>query len=281
MQRRSPRRCSKPSSPSTARGCSCRSTRCRSTAAFNVGPFDIELISVAHSIPESNALAIRTPLGTVLHTGDWKLDPTPIIGAADRRGAAARARRRGRAWRMICDSTNALREGRSPSETDVAQVAGEHHRRREAARRGHDLRLQRRAHRAVAEAAAAAGREVVVAGRAMHRIIEVAMRDGLPADGFKYLDQEHFSLSAAATRWCCCAPAARASRAPRWRASPRTSIPTCSSTRATWSSSPRAPSPATRRRSGASRTGSSTGLRGRSPTATRWCTSPAIRAARS
>jgi len=43
-------------------------------------PFDIEFVSVAHSIPESNALIIRTKLGTVLHTGDWKLDPTPVIG---------------------------------------------------------------------------------------------------------------------------------------------------------------------------------------------------------
>src|SRR5262245_50436153 len=49
---------------------------------FQVGRFDVELISLAHSIPESNALAIRTPLGCVLHTGDWKLDPTPLIGAA-------------------------------------------------------------------------------------------------------------------------------------------------------------------------------------------------------
>ena len=47
---------------------------------FTVGPFDIELISMAHSIPESSALAIRTPLGLVFHTGDWKLDATPIIG---------------------------------------------------------------------------------------------------------------------------------------------------------------------------------------------------------
>ena len=62
---------------------------------FEVGPFDIELCSVAHSIPESNALIIRTPHGAVLHTGDWKLDPTPVLGPADRRGQAARARRGG------------------------------------------------------------------------------------------------------------------------------------------------------------------------------------------
>ena len=56
---------------------------------FTLGPFEIELIDVAHSIPESNALAIRTPPGTVLHTGDWKIDPTPVIGRRPtRRGSA-------------------------------------------------------------------------------------------------------------------------------------------------------------------------------------------------
>ena len=49
---------------------------------FNVGPFDMELITLTHSIPEPNAIAIRTPVGTVLHTGDWKFDPGPVIGEA-------------------------------------------------------------------------------------------------------------------------------------------------------------------------------------------------------
>ena len=64
---------------------------------FTIGPFDLELITLTHSIPEPNAVVIRTPVGTVLHTGDWKLDPDPLVGVADRRGAAARDRRRGRA----------------------------------------------------------------------------------------------------------------------------------------------------------------------------------------
>ncbi len=59
---------------------------------FSLGPFDIELVSMAHSIPESNGLIIRTALGTVLHTGDWKIDPTPVLGPADRRAQAAGAR---------------------------------------------------------------------------------------------------------------------------------------------------------------------------------------------
>ena len=47
---------------------------------IQIGPFDIRYISITHSIPEANALAIRTPLGNILHTGDWKLDPDPLLG---------------------------------------------------------------------------------------------------------------------------------------------------------------------------------------------------------
>ncbi|MEE8145195.1 MAG: ribonuclease J, partial [Kiloniellales bacterium] len=49
---------------------------------FEVGPFRVELITLTHSIPEPNALVIRTAAGTVLHTGDWKLDPEPLVGEA-------------------------------------------------------------------------------------------------------------------------------------------------------------------------------------------------------
>ena len=54
--------------------------RIAQNSRFTVGPFDIEMIPVAHSIPEACAMAIRTPAGTVLHTGDWKIDPTPTLG---------------------------------------------------------------------------------------------------------------------------------------------------------------------------------------------------------
>src|ERR1700747_3161616 len=87
----------------------------------DIGPFNVEFIPVAHSIPESHALAIHTEIGTVLHTGDWKIDPTPIIGPpTDER----RLRELGEAGvlALIGDSTNAVREGRSPSEAEVART---------------------------------------------------------------------------------------------------------------------------------------------------------------
>ena len=135
---------------------------------------------------------------------------------------------------MVCDSTNAMREGRSPSERDVAQSLARIV--KDAKRRvavtifaSNVARL-----RAVADAARAAGRQLVVAGRAMHRMIEVAMSTGYLPPDFKYLDQDQFTyLQARRGAWRC-APAARASRVRRWRASPPTSIPTSSSTGVIW-----------------------------------------------
>ena len=66
---------------------------------FTIGPFDLELITLTHSIPEPNAVVIRTSAGTVLHTGDWKLDPEPLIGEADRRRPAARRSATRACWR--------------------------------------------------------------------------------------------------------------------------------------------------------------------------------------
>src|SRR6201987_4591566 len=89
-------------------------------ARFTLGPFDVELVSMSHSIPESNGLIIRTKLGTVLHTGDWKLDPTPVIGPATDE-TKLRALGQEGCLALVGGSTNAVREGRSPSEADVAK----------------------------------------------------------------------------------------------------------------------------------------------------------------
>jgi ribonuclease J len=142
-----------------------------------IGPFTIDFINVAHSIPESNALAIRSPAGTVMHTGDWKIDPTPLLGGPTDVAKLTALGDEG-VLALIGDSTNAVREGRSPSESDVAKTLGELI--RTAPRRvavttfaSHVGRL-----RAVADAARAAGREVVVVGRAMERVVQVARETG-------------------------------------------------------------------------------------------------------
>ena len=144
---------------------------------FNVGPFDIELVSVAHSIPESNALILRTPHGNVLHTGDWKLDPTPVLGPPTDE-AKLRALGAEGCHVLIGDSTNAVREGRSPSESDVARTLTELI--VKAPRRVAVTTFASNVARikAVADAARQAEREIVVVGRAMDRVIAVARETG-------------------------------------------------------------------------------------------------------
>ena len=144
---------------------------------ITLGPFDIEFVSVAHSIPESNALIIRTSCGAVLHTGDWKLDPTPVIGPPTDE-AKLRALGEAGCLALVGDSTNAVRDGRSPSETEVAAtlktlIANAPARVAVTTFASNVARL-----RAVADAARACDREVVVVGRAMDRIVQVARETG-------------------------------------------------------------------------------------------------------
>ena len=146
-------------------------------ARFNLGGFDIELVSMSHSIPESNGLIIRTPLGTVLHTGDWKLDPTPVIGPATDE-PKLRALGEAGCLALVGDSTNAVREGRSPSETDVAKSLGQLIREAPARVAVTTFASNVARIRAVADAARACEREVVVVGRAMDRIVQVARETG-------------------------------------------------------------------------------------------------------
>ncbi len=144
---------------------------------FEVGPFDVELVTMTHSIPESNALIIRTPLGTLLHTGDWKLDARPILNdPTDEK--KLRALGDEGCLALIGDSTNAVRDGRSPSESDVAQTIAELIRAAPARVAVTTFASNVGRLRSVADAARAAGREVIVVGRAMDRIVQIARETG-------------------------------------------------------------------------------------------------------
>ena len=87
---------------------------------LRLGPFDIDFVTLTHSIPEPNGLAIRTPLGLVWHTGDWKIDPDPIIGETTDE-AKLRSMADEGVLAMVCDSTNVFVEGESGSEADVKE----------------------------------------------------------------------------------------------------------------------------------------------------------------
>ncbi|MCP4619131.1 MAG: ribonuclease J [Bradyrhizobium sp.] len=150
---------------------------------IDLGPFSVEFIPVAHSIPESHALAIHTEVGTVLHTGDWKLDPTPILGPPT---DEKRLRELGDAGvlALVGDSTNAVRDGRSPSEAEVATIIAGLVKSAKGRVAVTTFASNVARVKAVADAARAADREVVVVGRAMERVVQVARECGY-LDGTK------------------------------------------------------------------------------------------------
>jgi ribonuclease J len=158
---------------------------------FTLGHFSLTLVPVTHSIPQSNMLLIETEQGRVLHSGDWKIDRTPHMGMPfeDERFSAIGARG---IDAFVCDSTNVLREGLSPSERDVtttltAIVQNAEGRVAITTFASHVERIS-----CAIKAARAAGREVAVVGRAMRNTIEAARICGLLRDTGKLLDEDAF-----------------------------------------------------------------------------------------
>lgn len=158
---------------------------------INLGPFEIEAIGVNHSIPEPMALAIRTPLGTVVHTGDWKIDLDPSLGPlTDER----RFRQLGDegVLALICDSTNAVRDGVSPSERDVSESLRKIIETAEGRVGITTFSSNVGRIRSIARAAEAAGREVLLLGSSMKRVTEVARDIGI-MEGIKpFIAEDEF-----------------------------------------------------------------------------------------
>jgi ribonuclease J len=158
---------------------------------LDIGPFNVEFVSVTHSIPEPNALVLRTSCGTVVHSGDWKIDPTPVVGPLMREDRLREIGAEGcRAF--ICDSTNVLRGGISPSEGDVGEellavIAEAPNRVAVTSFASNVARIA-----SIARATAAAGRHLVVVGRALHNIIEAARETGYLDDTIEVLDQDAY-----------------------------------------------------------------------------------------
>ena len=154
-----------------------------------LGPFACELVTLTHSIPEPNAVAVTTKLGTVLHTGDWKLDPEPLIGeTAD----ARRLEELGTSGvlAMICDSTNVFSPGTSGSEASVRESLIEMIRPLTGRVSVTTFASNVARIASIAVAAAAAERHLVLVGRSMHRVVEAARETGYLQDLPPVLDED-------------------------------------------------------------------------------------------
>jgi ribonuclease J len=148
---------------------------------FDLPPFQLELVTMTHSILEPNALAIRTPLGTVFHTGDWKIDPEPLLGDLTDEAMLRQIGEAG-ALAMVCDSTNVFVEGEAGSEATVRAnlekvVKSRHCRVAVTCFASNLARVE-----SIALAAVAAGRHPVLAGRALQRMVEAAQECGYLVD---------------------------------------------------------------------------------------------------
>ena len=149
--------------------------------SLELGPFQIDYIGLTHSIAEPSALAVRCGGARVLHTGDWKIDPDPVIGKVTEHERLKAFGDEG-VDAIVCDSTNVLSEGRSGSEADVATalnkvVAGSTGRVVVTTFASNIARLS-----SIAKAAADNGRHICLAGRGMHRIYNAARATGYLAD---------------------------------------------------------------------------------------------------
>jgi ribonuclease J len=148
---------------------------------FSLGPFDIELVTLTHSIPEPNALAIRTPLGLIMHTGDWKIDPEPLVGGDMDIARLSEIGDEG-VRAIVCDSTNVFSPGTSGSEADVARSLIEVIRECEGRVAVTTFASNVARIESIAKAAAVCDRHVILVGRAMFRLVGAAREAGYLTD---------------------------------------------------------------------------------------------------
>ena len=144
---------------------------------IKLGEFEIDFVTLTHSILEPNGLSIKTPLGTILHTGDWKIDPNPLIGNKIDEEKLKKIGDEG-VSAMICDSTNIFSPGRAGSESDV----------RDSLLRIMELKTKRILVTSFASnvarmesifyCAKKTGRSICLVGRSMHRIYKAAKKCG-------------------------------------------------------------------------------------------------------
>jgi ribonuclease J len=149
--------------------------------SIELGPFRVSFVALSHSIPEGNGVLIETPFGNIFHTGDWKIDETPVLGEAPSPDTLMAIGDRG-VLALVCDSTNVFQEQPSGSEESVhagllAKVAEAKGRVLVTTFASNAARLQ-----TIGRVARETGREVCIAGRSLERILRVAQATGYLKD---------------------------------------------------------------------------------------------------
>ncbi len=165
-----------------------------STKDLEIGPFKIEFLGLTHSVPEMKALIVKTPKGNILHTGDWKFDPNPVVGEVSNKERIKEMGDAGKFLAVICDSTNAISSGHSKSEGDLY----------------HSLKLLVEGRKGlvgittfasniarihtIAKIAKEVGRKIVLAGFSLHRIYEVGKKSGYFMEEFEFISDREMKF---------------------------------------------------------------------------------------
>lgn len=165
-----------------------------SSKPLNLNPFKIEFIGLTHSVPEMKALMIRTHRGNVLHTGDWKFDPDPVVGEVSEKEKIKALGDLGEITAVICDSTNALSPGHSRSEGELydslkSLVAGRESLVGVTTFASNIARIH-----TIARVARDCGRKIVLAGFSLHRLHEVGKKSGFFTENFEFISDREMKF---------------------------------------------------------------------------------------
>lgn len=145
---------------------------------LNIGPFNIEFIGLTHSVPEMQALYIKTDIGNILHTGDWKFDPNPIIGNISQKDKINQYGVDKKIDAIICDSTNSTTQGHSKSEGELYYSLKEIIAKQKAMVGVTTFASNIARITTIAKIATELNRKVVLAGFSLRRLYEVGKKSG-------------------------------------------------------------------------------------------------------
>ncbi|MES2962137.1 MAG: ribonuclease J [Pseudomonadota bacterium] len=164
------------------------------TKDLNLHPFQLEFVGLTHSVPEMKAVIIKTRKGNILHTGDWKFDPDPVVGELSEKARIKEYGDRGEIMAVICDSTNALSEGHSRSEGELydslkSLIIGRTGLVGVTTFASNLARIH-----TIARIARDVGRKVVLAGFSLHRLHEVGKKSGYFAENFEFVSDREMKF---------------------------------------------------------------------------------------
>ena len=165
-----------------------------STKDLEIGPFKIEFLGLTHSVPEMKALIVKTPKGNILHTGDWKFDPNPVVGQISDKERIKQLGDAGEILAVICDSTNAINEGHSRSEGDLYHSLKSLIQDRKGLVGVTTFASNIARIHTIASIARDVGRKVVLAGFSLHHIYEIGKKSGYFMEGFEFISDREMKF---------------------------------------------------------------------------------------